>query len=117
MKPRARVLLISLLLLTACTTRNPLDPDQSPDWLVSLTHELEAQPVASPPAYIARYEYNAETVYYLAPGCCDIWSTLYRANGTIMCHPDGGLTGNGDGRCPEFFARRKNERIVWRDPR
>lgn len=24
-----------------------------------------------------------------------------------------GAAGKGDGRCPDFFAARKNERIIW----
>jgi hypothetical protein len=84
---------------------------------VALTHDLESQPVANPPAYIARYEYQGQVVYYLPPRCCDIPSTLYDAAGVILCHPDGGLSGIGDGRCPDFIAQRTKEQIVWRDGR
>jgi hypothetical protein len=44
-------------------------------------------------------------------------SVVYRSDGAVMCQPDGGLAGNGDGRCPDFFVERRNERIIWRDPR
>jgi hypothetical protein len=56
-------------------------------------------------------------VYFLPQRCCDIMGVLYRADGSVMCRPDGGFTGTGDGRCPDFFVERKNERIVWRDAR
>ena len=117
MKARWQVLLIAFLLAVGCEARNPAAPGRLPDWLTSLTAQLGAQPVANPPAFIARYDYRGEIVYYLPPRCCDVWSTLYNAQGTILCHPDGGVGGNGDGRCPAFFSERTNELIIWRDPR
>lgn len=104
----------------ACAS-NPVAPDSSTDsvpaWLTALIHEAEAQPVANPPAFIARYEYKGETVYFLPQRCCDIMSVLYRPDGTVACHPDGGFRGAGDGRCADFFRERRNERIIWRDAR
>jgi hypothetical protein len=112
-----RVLLICVL--SAGCAANPTAPDssRSPAWLTALIRQLEAEPVASPPAFIARYEYKGDTVYFLPQRCCDVMSVLYRSDGTVMCHPDGGITGTGDRRCPDFFAERRNERIIWRDPR
>jgi hypothetical protein len=112
-----RTLLI-VVLLAGCAG-NPAAPDSanSPPWLTALIRQLEAEPVASPPAFIARYEYKGETVYFLPQRCCDVMSVLYRSDGAVMCHPDGGITGTGDRRCPDFFAERGNERIIWRDPR
>ncbi len=102
-------------LSAACATGRSVGPD--PEWLTALVHNLESQPVANPPAFIARYDYGGRVVYYLPPRCCDIASNVYSADGTIICHADGGLTGSGDGRCPDFLSARKNEKIVWRDPR
>jgi hypothetical protein len=57
-------------------------------------------------------------VYFLPVyQCCDFFSTLFDAQGEIICHPDGGITGHGDGRCPDFFDERENGRIVWTDDR
>lgn len=109
--------LLALGLSAACTAERPVDGEPLPDWLTVLIQQLESQPVANPPAFIARYEYKGEVVYYLPPRCCDIPSNLYNARGTIVCHPDGGFTGAGDGRCADFFAARKNAKVVWRDPR
>ena len=69
----------------------------NPDWLVDLITSDE------PPACIQRYTYHDEVVFYTPiPGCCDRMSTLYDRCGTILCAPDGGYTGKGDGRCPDF---------------
>ena len=91
--------------------------NENPEWLTKLIQKLESEPVANPPAFIAQYEYKGQLVYYLPPQCCDVPSILYDANGNIICHPDGGITGMGDGRCVDFSDERKNERITWKDQR
>jgi len=88
-----------------------------PAWVTSLIQELESEPVANPPASLTRYAYQGQVVYYLPPRCCDIPSNLYNDAGVIICHPDGGLTGTGDGLCPDFLAQRSNGTLIWRDPR
>jgi hypothetical protein len=91
-------------------------PEASPPWLLRLIDAQMAEPVANPPAYIARQQYGAGVFYYLPPRCCDIWSELYDTQGALVCHPDGGITGGGDGNCPALGELLSQE-IVWRDPR
>lgn len=114
MRPQWRSLLL-VALLVACESAYS-DPNLLPDWLEDLIERLESEPVANPPASIARWEYAAGVFYYLPPRCCDIYSDLYDSEGTLLCHPDGGITGGGDGRCPALGDRIREE-IVWRDPR
>ena len=104
-------------LLSACATQ-PLNPtiDERP-WLKSLIASIEQEPVWNPPATITRYTYKGAPVYFLAAHCCDIRSKLYDANGALICEPDGGITGKGDGKCEDFIATRTDEQLVWRDPR
>jgi uncharacterized protein DUF6970 len=109
-------LLVAAALRGGCVTA-PAGGEPVPDWLQALIHELETEPVASPPASIASYDYNGQTVYYLSARCCDIWSNVYSASGRIICHADGGITGGGDGRCLDFLSARRNERLIWQDPR
>lgn len=106
---------LSVALCAACARETSVSPD--PTWLTALIRTLENQPVANPSAFIARYDYRDETVYYLPARCCDIPSNVYSAAGVIICHADGGLTGGGDGRCSDFFSARKNEKVIWRDLR
>jgi hypothetical protein len=116
---RKQLVLLAFVMFVACAN-NPIAPNSAnlvPAWLTALTHEVEAQPVANPPALIARYDYKGQSVYFLPQQCCDIMGVLYRADGSVMCRPDGGLTGRGDGQCDDFFVERKNERIIWRDAR
>ena len=118
----SRVLKLGLLVfvLSAGCSHGPAAPDSaitSPAWLTTVIRQLETEPVANPPALIASYQYKGDTVYFVPQRCCDVMSVVYRADGAVMCKADGGFAGTGDGRCPDFIAERRNERIIWRDPR
>jgi len=118
----SRVLKLGLLIfaLSAGCNHSPAAPDSAiaqPAWLTTVIRQLETEPVANPPAVIASYQYKGDTVYFVPQRCCDVMSVVYRADGAVMCKADGGFAGTGDGRCPDFIAERRNERIIWRDPR
>lgn len=107
-----------LAVATAVLACSPTDiSDNVPLWLGDVIVQLQAEPVRNPPAYIARYDYSGSVVYYLPPHCCDFPSVLWDTAGNVICQPDGGISGQGDGRCPDFMASRRNERIIWRDTR
>ncbi|HEX5759250.1 MAG TPA: hypothetical protein VF121_08650 [Thermoanaerobaculia bacterium] len=119
MKRSALVLLLcaASLMPLACDDSSPTEPGESPSWLQALIARIESEPVTNPPSAIFSYRYRGETVYFRPSRCCDVASVLYDRDGNVLCAPDGGITGNGDGRCPDFFAARSEERLVWRDPR
>ena len=112
----AAITLLSLVIAAGCY-RHPAAPDEAGAWLTALIAQLEGAPPENPPVVIARYEYKGETVYFLPQRCCDQMSVLYHADGAVICHPDGGFAGTGDGQCPDFFTQRRDEHIVWRDAR
>ena len=61
--------ILLIFVLSAGCGRNPAAPDSaitSPAWLTTVIRQLETQPVANPPAFIARYEYKA-TLCTLSP--------------------------------------------------
>ena len=116
MKPAVASLIVLAGITVACSGA-PTAPDTSPSWLSAVIAEMQAGPAANPPAMVARYVYNGQIVYFVPQRCCDIASVLYSASGSVICHPDGGFTGRGDGQCPDFFALRREEHIVWRDTR
>jgi len=77
-------------------------------------------PKTDPSAEIWQYRWNGKIVYYfpnqvqvVVDGC----SELYDEQCKLLCNPSGCFTGNGDGRCPEFFTQRTNEILLWRDTR
>ena len=126
------VLIAALLAFAACEGNSIADPTPTPSatpaltqtpaseipkWLTDLIQRLEKEPVTNPPASITEYEYKGQAVYFLPQRCCDIFSNLYDADGNIIGHPDGGITGEGDGRVPDFFDKRRDERPIWKDLR
>ena len=79
--------------------------------------EFKAEPVANPPIEIHQYSYNGKLVYLASAPCCDMYATLYDENCNIICYPSGGITGEGDGRCKDFFETRSDEKLIWKDDR
>lgn len=93
------------------------DAKKRPKWLEDKIQAHLTEKKANPPVHIYSYQYNGATVYFETSPCCDQYTNLYAADGTIICHPDGGLTGRGDGKCADFSKNRTEERLVWQDPR
>lgn len=92
-------------------------PSGTPSCIRAKIKEIQSEKVRNPPGSIWQYEYKGQTVYYVTSYCCDFPSQLYDTNCNLICSPDGGYTGKGDGKCPEFFAERKNEKLIWKDDR
>lgn len=120
------VFLTFILALAGCKAGESTDTDtkieQQPaanadEWLTNLIQQLRQEKPANPPAKIYRYTYNGKVVYYLSGRCCDIPSKLYDEFGNVLCEPDGGITGKGDGRCTDFFEERSEETMIWEDKR
>ena len=117
---RAICFLFAFLALAGCSQEPTVllpDSESQPEWVSKLIQELESEPLANPPAFLARYLYHGQVVYFLPQRCCDIPSVLWDAEGTVLCSPDGGITGEGDGKCPDFHKEKSDEVIIWRDPR
>jgi len=112
-KIRNLVILAIFLLLAGCSSGTQ---SENPLWVDRMIRDFESEPVGNPPQSIWRYEYQGQIVYYVPPQCCDQFSSLYDAAGDSICSPDGGLTGSGDGRCPDFFSERTGETLIWEDP-
>lgn len=93
------------------------EEERSNSWIEELIKKEESAPAANPPASLTRCSYKNQVVYYLPPRCCDVPSTLYDEEGKIICHPDGGFTGKGDGKCPDYSNQKSNCTVIWRDTR
>ena len=88
-----------------------------PEFVQRLIAQLESGPKKESPGSIWRYDYKGNVVFYVPPSCCDVPSALYDQNGNVICVPDGGIAGDGDGRCPDFFQVRTDESRIWIDRR
>lgn len=97
--------------------------DTTSPWLQVKIWDYQSNPVSNPPRIIVKTTFEGKPVYYVAAVCCDIPSELYAEDGTLICYPSGGITGNGDGKCPKFrieylenIKTAKNN-IIWEDKR
>ena len=91
--------------------------NEQPDWLTGMIEDVSHATVANPPVEISQYQLDGKTVYYIPGRCCDVPSSLYDAQGQLICQPDGGFTGRGDGRCPGVFEQLQEGSVIWKDPR
>lgn len=99
------------------TTAAAFDNTKRPAWLEAKIRQHYKAEKANPPIHIYSYQYNGLTVYHESTPCCDQFTNLYNAAGQLLCHPEGGLTGRGDGKCGDFSETRTEEKLVWQDPR
>jgi hypothetical protein len=105
---------ITSLSMSDCTK---LDASNAPSCIQKKIKEIQSENVRNPSGSIWQYEYNGQTVYYISSYCCDIQSQLFDSNCNLICSPDGGFLGKGDGKCPDFLTNRKNEKLIWKDDR
>ena len=107
------VLMISAI-LTGCK-ESDLDID-APACIEHKIEELIKNEVSNPPTQIWKWEVDGNTYYYITSNCCDQYNYLYTENCEIVCAPDGGITGEGDGNCP-IFTNEIIKTLIWEDQR
>lgn len=118
MIPLKKIGLWALLLTMALPACKKVDvPAGTPSCIKNKIRKIENEGVRNPPATVWQYKYNGKTVYYIPPYCCDATSELYDDKCNLLCRPDGGFSGGGDGKCPDFFANRTDEKLIWKDKR
>jgi hypothetical protein len=105
----------TLLFLISC--EKLVVPEGTPYCIKNKIKQIKNDAVRNPSAEIWEYDYKGQPVYYFPPYCCDIPSELYDNNCNLICQPDGGITGVGDGNCTDFFTTRTNGKLIWKDTR
>ena len=108
--------LLVLILFLSCTKPASIDAD-IPACIKNMIIQLEKEEQRNPPASIWQMEYNNQIVFYVPPYCCDMYGTVYNTDCEVICHPDGGITGAGDGRCKDFAVKAKKQKLIWQDHR
>ncbi len=93
------------------------DTTARPQWLKARIAAVLAERKRNPITRILRYDYGGQKVYYISAPCCDQNSLVLDTKGRLVCQPDGGITGKGDGKCADFDKNKSNEKLVWQDPR
>lgn len=89
----------------------------TPECILQRIEAIKKQPIWNPPAEIHEYIYKGKTVYLISSNCCDQYNMLVDENCNNICAPSGGITGKGDGKCPDFQQNSTHIRLVWKDER
>ncbi len=115
-----KILFISIVILPWSLFLNSCDKSQTgidaPSCIIDIIHQIENEEVRNPPAKVVKWEVNGQTYYYITSDCCDQFNYLYDVNCNVVCAPDGGITGSGDGNCPAFVGQIEKT-LVWEDER
>ena len=82
-----------------------------------LIRQFKQEEKKNPPRAVYSYTYNGKLVFYVPAICCDFFSDLYDDKCNLIAHPDGGFTGRGDGKAPDFIQARTGEKLIWKDLR
>lgn len=112
------IALFSIIMTLACN--NEELPKGTPRCIKKQIKEVLQEPIADPPVKVLIVFYGDEIYYYFTAACCDAYSTLYDERCNTICHPDGGITGAGDGQCPSYVnddSFWEHTELVWEDDR
>lgn len=90
----------SVTLTASFATADQLN--ELPTWL---QNKLDSYKIYDPLITAHKTAYRNKAAYYIAPRCCDLPSELYDAEGKLICHPSGNISGGGDGQCPDWKSK------------
>jgi hypothetical protein len=88
-----------------------------PTCIMNRIEQIKKEPRWNPPAEVREYKYEGKRVFYFTSDCCDQYNEVYNDSCQLLCAPDGGLTGKGDGKCADFFKAAEKVGLVWKDER
>ncbi len=110
-------ILITTGLILSLTSCEKLDLEiDVPSCIEKKIEDIKQEEVRNPPAQVWKWEIDEQTYYYITSDCCDQYNYLYDDNCIVVCAPDGGITGTGDGKCPDFNGQIEKT-LVWEDNR
>lgn len=85
-----------------------------PTWLQKKVNGFSKLPAKQRPISVTQWTWKGKTVYLINPPARSKQvSDLYSAKGTLLGHPTGGKSGQGDGKCNDFVKQRKGGAVVW----
>lgn len=85
-----------------------------PSCLKNKIDSFKLKEVHERPQSVVEYMYKNKKVYYVVMPCCDFYNEVYDANCRYLGAPDGGFTGKGDGKIPDFIAEAKPGKVIWK---
>lgn len=111
------ITLVAVIFATVAGCEKQGIPKDTPSCILQEIKKIQDEEIRNPAGSVWQYEYEGKIVYYIPTYCCDIPSRLFDADCNLICMPDGGYTGKGDGKCSDFLLARKGERLIWKDAR
>ena len=117
MKNGLLLLLVALNSCSASLNAQKTSEAGIPVCIKQLIKKFKSEEKKNPPRSIYSYSFKGKKVYYVTAICCDQYSDLYDESCNIIGHPDGGLTGKGDGQARNFDSEKTEERLLWKDER
>lgn len=99
------------LILNSCEMVAP----DTPDCILEKIDALKDTSIDDYRAQVLEYSYRGYLVYYIPQLGPDEYSDLYDMYCNLICHPDGGPSGNGDGSCSDFLSDANFVRMIWQD--
>jgi hypothetical protein len=125
-KTISTVLFLTTLLMSACcgdkkvttdakagvTEKNGID--SIPACVRQIIDAGSKEEPANLPVQVDEYLYKGEKVYLFTAPCCDQFDQVYDANCNKRCAPTGGITGKGDGACPDFATTATFTKLIWK---
>ncbi|HEU0110437.1 MAG TPA: hypothetical protein VFQ73_06145 [Flavisolibacter sp.] len=106
-----------VIFLSVAFQKQKLDRDKLPACVVQKIQEIKQQPRWNPPAEVHEYFYRNKRVFYFTSDCCDQYNLLLDEQCAVICAPNGGTTGKGDGKCADFNTKAEYIKLVWKDER
>jgi hypothetical protein len=109
------------VIITAPVEKNQKDPlntgadniTKLPACIKNKIDSFKAKDAHERPQKVVEYTYKGKKVYYVVMPCCDFFNEVYDAKCNFLGSPDGGFTGKGDGKIPDFFTEAKGEKLIW----
>lgn len=124
-----RFLLIPGIMILSCGSTKTNQSVNKTDSVVSPTAEgdntippcikkkidsFNLKPKHEQPQKVLEYVYKGKKVYYVEMPCCDFFNEVYDDKCNLLGAPDGGFTGKGDGKLPDFHEKATNEKLIWK---
>lgn len=94
----------------------PAHSTELPTWLQLRIDEFETGPARAAPIAIWQITSKGKAAYFFVAPCCDRYNPLYGESGQLLCHPNGGIHGRGDGECPQPADLRTPVSFIWSHP-
>ncbi len=104
-------------LLAACANQETSENHAAmPTWLQTKIKQESQQPLTTATQAIWKISHRGQSAYFLQSPCCDQFNPLLDQNGKLLCHPAGGISGKGDGRCPKPADVGTQPQLIWSHP-